>query len=473
MTCTHKRQLRFHLSRLPRSVSCRHSQTRYKAGVNLRRFYPLHGFPQQRQIWSWISFDVANQSFTLIINTLLFSVFFSQIVIQDDTIDDRIWALTYGGSMLLTALLAPLAGAAADERSWKKRFLIGSGLICGIFTCALGLIQPGQIWLAVLLYIPANFAFAIGENFLASFLPALAKQDQVGRLSGFSWACAYAAALLLLVFTAGVMLLLKLETPADWRPFFVFAGLWFIAFTIPTMLWLHEPQAPRIIHPGRNLLTAGFVRLAETARETARYKDLAMLLFASLFYGTGISVVVFFASKLAVEYGFKQVDLVVFVAVITVSGIFGTIIPTLYQDKIGHRRSVLIFLWIWLATALGFAFYAYQFETHARSGNGTEYPTWPLWLIGNLLGLGLGSLGSANRAFVSYLAPPNREAEVFGLWGLTWKLSAIMTFPFAWVKDTVGTAEALLVLAGFLTVGIILTFFVNERRGCEAARKIL
>jgi MFS transporter, UMF1 family len=443
-----------------------------KRVVNLRRFYPLHGFPKQRQIWSWISFDVANQSFTLIINTLLFSVFFSQIIIQDDTIDDRIWALTYGGSMLLTAILSPLAGAAADERGWKKRFLVGSGLICGIFTCALGLIQPGQIWLAVLLYIPANFAFAIGENFLASFLPALAKQGQVGRVSGFSWACAYAAALLLLVFTAGTMLLLKLESPGDWRLFFVFAGLWFIAFTLPTILWLQEPQVARVIHPGRNLLTAGFIRLAETARETARYKDLAMLLLASLFYGTGISVVVFFASKLAVEYGFKQVDLVVFVAVITVSGIVGTIIPTLYQDRIGHRRSVLIFLWIWLATALGFAFYAYQFETHTRSGNDSEYATWPLWLIGNLLGFGLGSLGSANRAFVSYLAPPNREAEVFGLWGLTWKLSAIMTFPFAWVKDTVGTAEALLVLAGFLAVGIILTFSVNECRGFEAARKL-
>lgn len=441
--------------------------------MNLRRIYPLHGFPQQRQIWSWISFDVANQSFTLIINTLLFSVFFSQIIIRDDTIDDRIWALTYGGSMLLTALLSPLAGAAADEKCWKKRFLIGSGLICGILTCGLGFIREGQIWLAILLYIPANFAFSIGENFLASFLPTLAKQDQVGRVSGFSWACAYAAALLLLVITAGLMVALKLETPAEWRPFFVFAGLWFIAFTIPTILWLHEPQVPRIIHPGRNLLIAGFVRLAETARETARYKDLAMLLLASLFYGTGISVVVFFASKLAVEYGFKQVDLVVFVAVITVSGIVGTIIPTLYQDKIGHRRSVLIFLWIWLATALGFAVYAFLFEAHARSGADGKYPTWPLWLIGNLLGFGLGSLGSANRAFVSYLAPPNREAEVFGLWGLTWKLSAIMTFPFAWVKDTVGTAEALLVLAGFLVVGIILTFFVNERRGFEAARETI
>jgi UMF1 family MFS transporter len=438
--------------------------------MNLRRFYPMNEFPQQRQLWSWISFDVANQSFTLIINTLLFSIFFSQVVVQDDAIDDRIWALTYGASMLLSALLSPLAGAVADERGCKKRFLIGSGLICGMFTCALGLVQPGQIWLAVLIYIPANFAFSIGENFLASFLPSLAKPNQVGRVSGFSWACAYAAALLLLILTAGAMLLLKLESPAQWRPFFIFAGLWFIAFTVPTLIGLKEPQVTQHPAQGKSILTTGFIRLAETLQHTAKHRDLMLLLAASLFYGTGLSVVVFFASKLAVEYGFSQVNLVVFIAVITVSGIVGTIIPTIYQDKIGHRRSVILFLLVWLITALGFSLYAFLHESHESHGTAGTYPTWPLWLIGNLLGFGLGSLGSANRAFVSYLAPINREAETFGLWGLMWKLSAITTFPFAWVKDAVGTAEALLVLAGFILAGLILTLMINERRGHAAAR---
>lgn len=437
--------------------------------MNLRSLYPLSGLPKQRQLWSWISFDVANQSFTLIINTLLFSIFFSKVIVQDERVDDRMWALTCGASMLLTALLSPLAGAAADERAWKKRFLIGSGMMCGVFTCCLGLLQPGQVALAILLYIPANFAFSIGENFLASFLPGLAKQDQVGRVSGFSWACAYFAALLLLILTAVAMIGFNLKAVDQWRPFFVFAGVWFMLFTIPTALWLKEPVEDRVVHPGRNLFTAGFVRLGESFRDISRYKDLAWLLGASLFYGTGMSVVVFFASKLAEEYGFNQEKLVIFVAVITVSGIIGTLIPTFYQDKLGHRRSVLLFLAVWILTALSFATYAWLYDSHLASGAGGAYPTWPLWVIGNLLGFGLGSLGSANRAFVGYLAPPNREAEVFGLWGLMWKLSAVMTLPFAWVKDTVGNCEALLVLAGFLVAGLILTLFINEKRGHEAA----
>jgi UMF1 family MFS transporter len=98
----------------------------------------------------------------------------------------------------------------------------------------------------------------------------------------------------------------------------------------------------------------------------------------------------------------------------------------------------------------------------------SAFPVWPLWLIGNLLGFGLGSLGSANRAFVSYLTPTGREAETFGIWGLVWKITAITTFPFAWVKDVLGTTEALLVLAAFVAVGIVLSIFINEKRGALA-----
>jgi UMF1 family MFS transporter len=437
--------------------------------MNLRRIYPLRGLPKQQQLWSWISYDVANQSFTLIVNTLLFSIFFSEVVVRDDSRDDRLWAVTYGVSMLLAALASPIAGAAADERRCKKSGLIVTGLICSVFTCLLAFIQPGQIWLAMLLYIPANFAFALGENFLASFLPSLARQDEVGKVSGFSWGCAYFAALMLLVATAGGMLAMQMEKSYQWRPFFVFAGLWFIAFTIPTVLWLKEPVVDQTRHSGVNVLKVGFIRLAETLKHLRNYRDLAMLMLASLFYGTGMSVVVFFASKLAGEYGFTSTKMVIFVAVITVSGIIGTIIPMMFQDRFGHRKSTVLLLLVWILAASGFALYAHLHEMHALKADGSSYPTWPLWLIGNLLGFGLGSLGSANRAFVGYLSPPDRAAEMFGIWGLMFKLAAIMTFPFAWMKDTVGTPQALVLLAGFLGVGLVITLFINEKRGHAAA----
>jgi UMF1 family MFS transporter len=434
--------------------------------VGWQKLYPLRGMPHQGQIWSWISFDVANQSFTLIINTLLFPIFFKQIVAASSDRADTLWAIIAASSMVLVVLASPIAGAIADERSWKKEALVITGFACALLTCALGLIQPGQLWLAVLLYIPANFMFSIGENFLAAFLPQLAPRESFGRISGFSWACAYAAALLLLVLTAAGMLALGLEGTHQWRPFFVFAGLWFIAFAIPTLLKLREPDRPRA-HAGLSVFTAGFTRLGESLRRTREFRDLATLLLASLLYGAGMNVIVFFASILAVEFGFESTQLVIFVAVITVSGVAGTLIPTLFQDRLGHKRTVLLLLFLWLFTALGFAGFSYL---RASSPDPSSFPTWPLWLFGNLIGFGLGSLGAANRAFVGYFTPRERTAEVFGLWGMIFKLAAVLTIPFAYVKDTVGTTASLLVLAGFILAGLLITLAVNEARGVAAAR---
>jgi UMF1 family MFS transporter len=273
--------------------------------MNLRRFYPLDGFPQQRQLWSWISYDVANQSFTLIINTLLFPIFFAQIVVQNPEIDDRLWSIVFGSSMLLTAILSPIAGAAADERSWKSDVSSAPALSVRHLP-ALSLSSSQASSGSQPCSTSRELRLLDRRNFLASFLPTLGRQDQIGRVSGFSWACAYAAALLLLVITAGVMILANMQAPADWRPFFVFSGLWFFAFMLPTMRWLDEPEVPRIARATRNLLTTGFVRLAESVRHASRHRDLAMLLVASLFYGTGMSVVVFFASKLAMNTALRR-----------------------------------------------------------------------------------------------------------------------------------------------------------------------
>lgn len=431
----------------------------------MRGVYPLRDLPRQGQIWSWVSYDVANQSFTLLINTLLFPLFFQHVVVHDPGRQNTLWSLTYGASYVLTVLASPLLGAVADARAWKKAFLIGLGFGCALLTCLFGLIQPGQLWLAALLYIPANFAFSVGENFLASFLPELTTRENFGRLSGFSWGVAYAAALLMLLATAGAMVWFGLAGPDDWRPFFVASGVWFFAFATPTLLFLRERPAGPAHHAGPGLLTVGFVRLGQSLRHIRRHRDLLVLLVASLFYGTGMNVVVFFASILAVDFGFRDTDLVLFVAVITLSGVVGTILPTLWQDRLGHRRTTIVLLVVWVGTSLMLAAYAWL---TASAAPGTA-PRWPIWLAGNLMGLGMGSLGSANRAFVGFLTPASRSAEVFGVWGLVFKLAVVLTIPFAVVKDVWGPGPSFLVLAGFLIVGLVLTLLIDEGRGARAA----
>jgi UMF1 family MFS transporter len=428
---------------------------------------PISHLPNQGQIWSWISFDVANQSFTLLINTVLFSRFFTSVVYNHPD-SNTVWGYIFAGSMLLVVLASPIAGAIADDRSWKKESLLITGVICAILTCTLAILQPGQLWLAILLYIPANFCFNIGENFLASFLPQLAKREDMARVSGFSWCIAYAAALLLLIITAGSILLFKLNSAADYGGLFIFAGVWFLVFIIPTLLYLKEDKtnAPSVGNP----IIIGFTRLAASARSTAHFRDLALLLLGSFFYGVAMTVVIAFASILVSNLGFTDIQGVIFIAVVTLAGVGGTIIPALFQDRIGHKRTILSLLVVWMLATLGFAYYAYTFQQGAKQTPPHIPPQWPMWFFACLVGFGLGALGSANRAFVGFLAPQSRSAEVFGLWGLVFKLAAIGTVPFGLMMDRVGMPAALLTLTGFVTAGFAVTLLVDEKRGGATAR---
>lgn len=419
---------------------------------------PMRGVTDRKSAWSWISFDVANQSFTLIVNTLLFSKYFMEVVLPPGTSDPNTkWSLVFTISMLLTVLASPITGAIADDRGNKKRALLLTGFGCALLTCTLGFIPPQYVFIIVALYIPANFCFNLGENFLASFLPELAPREDFGRLSGFSWACAYFAALVLLVVTVVAMLGLGLEPVERWRPFFVFAGLWFFCFSIPTAIWLRERPVER--SSSGNPIAVGFRRLANTIRDAKKHRDLAFLLVASFFYGIAMQVVIAFASKIATDYGFSSQGMVIFVAVITLSGIVGTLATAAWQDRAGHKRTTLGLLVVWLIVCICFAVYT---GAHRAAADPTAFPKWPLWVLGNFIGFGLGSLGAANRAFVGFLTPENRAAEFFGLWGLVFKLAAIGTIPFAAARDRFGDPVSFGLLAIFVIIGAIFTILVRE-----------
>ncbi len=65
----------------------------------IRKLNPFAGLPNAKEVWAWGMFDLANQSFTLLINTLLFAVYFKEVVVNDEAQGDRLWAILFSSSM--------------------------------------------------------------------------------------------------------------------------------------------------------------------------------------------------------------------------------------------------------------------------------------------------------------------------------------------------------------------------------------
>ncbi len=434
----------------------------------------LRGLPNLRTVLAWGCFDLANQSFTLLINTLLFGIFVGEVVMGGGAGADFAWSLMGSISLAIVAATGPALGALADAYGWKKRFLIASGVVCVALTATLAAL-PGAasvgattaLAVAFLVYIPANIAFNFSENFLSSFLPEIATRETMGKVSSIGWAMGYLGALILLVLLVVPTQLLGLEEPADWRPLFVFAAAWFAVMMIPTIRLL--PEAPPVSAPPSRPVREAFRRLRRTAREAARFRDLATLLGSYFIYGMGMQVVIFFAGRIArADFGFEAGELVVFTGVITVFAGASALSTGLWQDHIGHKTTLGSFLALWTIVAAGLALTSYLRNAAADPA---AFPAWPIWVVGIGVGVGLGGLGTATRASVGVLTPTPRTAEFFSLWGTTAKLAGVIGLPiFGAIRSQIGSVPSLAVLASFFLIGgLCVIRFVDMRRGERVA----
>lgn len=430
---------------------------------------PFKSLPNKREVWAWGMFDFANQSFTLLIITLLFSRYVQQVATPEpaDAGRDQVglwnWALMHGGSLLLVVVLSPLVGALADARGWRKQALMLTGCGCAALTAALALVGADAIVLAALLYIPANICYQIGENLLASLLPHVATPRTIGRVSAIGWTMGYVGALGLLVCVALGMVVFDLPDEAQWRPFFVFAGVWFALGILPAGLILRDdPPDAGAAH--RGVLRESVSRVVDTARHARHYRHLVRFLVAFFVYGFGVQVIIGFASIIAKQFGFGQTQLVLFVAQITITAGIASALTSRFQDRIGAKPTIIVYLSVWIASAAGLV------ATKLIWPDGG--PQWPLWIVGNGLGLALGGIGTSSRSMVARFAPRHRTAEFFGLWGMTYKLAgAIGVLGFGAVARLAGDLASLVLLASFFVVGLLLIFRVGEAAGVRAARR--
>lgn len=421
---------------------------------------PFANLSNPKEVWAWGMYDFANQSFTLLINTLLFAIYFKDVVVGDDQRGDWLWSILFSSSMLLVVFASPIIGAIADARCWRKEVLMLTGVGCVLMTCGLGFIQPSMILLAAMLYIPANFCYQIGENALASFLTDVADSRNTGRVSAIGWTMGYTGAIFILIIVFASMLLFDMKSPEQWRPFFLFAGIWFMLGMIPAALILKEHKRP-IVQLHQNPVADAFMRMKQTIEHAAMYRQLLVFLVSFFVYAIGIQTVIAFAAILAKEFGFKEEQLLLFVAQITITAGISAAITSRFQDTIGAKRTIQIYLGVWVVSTAMLA---------VLSGV-PSLPRWLFWVIGNGIGFGLGGTGTASRAMVARLTPKHKGAEFFGLWGVSYKLAAVGVLGFGFVKAGMGNTWALVLLLGFFAMGFVLLLPVNEVAGVRAAQR--
>jgi UMF1 family MFS transporter len=419
----------------------------------------------RRELFSWAMYDFANSGYTTVVLTAIFSAYFVGVVAGNGADRDGsatlLWTLAMAVSNGLILITAPVLGAIADARAWKKRFLLLTTIGCVLATALLALAGPGDVWLAMVLVIVSAYMFGSGENLIAAFLPEIATQERMGRISAYGWTLGYLGGLLVL----GICLVqvtaaqARGEGAAHYVPVtMLITAAAFALAALPTFLWLRERAVPAPLPPGRNYLTVGFVRLRQTWDEAHRFRDLTRFLVTLALYQCGVYTVIVLAAVYAQEaMGFSTFDNIVLILVVNVTAALGAFGFGHIQDRLGSVPTLAMTLLLWIA-ALAIAWLA-----HERA--------W-FWVAANFIGIAMGSSQSAGRALIGLFSPPERSAEFFGLWGFAAKLAAIVG-PLCYGFITFATHGnhrlAVLATALFFVAGLVMLMFVNEPRGRAAA----
>ena len=417
-----------------------------------------------KQVFGWAMFDFANQAFTLVILTAMFSVYFKDHVAPAGT-GEYYWSAAGIITQVMVIILAPILGALADFTGAKKRLLFITWIGCVIFTASLGLVPPNSLWLGLTLFIIAYLFYASGENFMAAFLPELAPHRFMGRVSAFGWTLGYCGGLVCLAGAAWIVSFWEEGAPTGYRFVSLWAGVFFFVAAIPTFVYLKEKKQPEPLPPGRSYVGMGFGRLLETYRSLREYRRLFHFLAIMTVYFAGVQIVFWFAGILTQElFNFEPAQSGMFILQMTVTAIVGAMLTARYQDRIGTKNFILIVLAAWIVAILATAYVAWLISRDAGR-------PWMPWVVGNVIGLIVGGIGTSSRAMVGLFSPQHKAAEFFGFFGLAHKLSAILGLAsIALARWLLGDWH-LVVAAGsiFFIIGFVLMLGVNERDGRVAA----
>ena len=414
-----------------------------------------------REAWAWAMYDFANSGYTTVVITAVFSAYFVGVVAGGATWGTLAWTSALSLSYALIILSAPLLGAYADAYACRKRLLLLSTLGCVLFTAGLALAGPGALVIAIVFVVLSNFCFGSGENLIAAFLPEIAREDAIGRVSGWGWGFGYLGGLLSLGASLAYVSWAQAQghTAAQFVPVCMLLTATLFALTsLPTFLFLRERSRPQLQPGARHSARVAFARFAQTVREARRYRDLLRFLACTLSYQAGIAAVVTLAAIYATQaMGFTTQDTLKLILLVNITASIGAVLFGYVQDRLGHLATLTLTLFGWLLM-IGLAWAA-------------EGP--PLfWLAANIAGLCMGASQSAGRAIVGLLAPPSRRAEFYGLWGQAVKLSSIlgpMTYGLTnWLTDG-DHRLAMLITGSYFVLGLLILASVDLKRGRRAA----
>ena len=420
----------------------------------------------KKTVFVWSLYDFANSSFTTLIVTFIYAAYFTKAIAENEIIGTALWARAVSLTALFVAFASPIMGAIADKSNLRKTFLVFMTYICVFGSIMLYFAMPGEVMKALTWFVIANIGFELGGVFYNAYLPEIAPENKIGRVSGYGWSFGYVGGLLCLVMA--MIGFVNPETP--WFGFTKEAGeniratnilvaVWFSIFSLPMILTLKTKTKEKFTKSEFNILSV-INELVHTFKKIKKYKQVLKFLIARMIYNDGLVTIFAFGGIYAAgTFGFSFEEIMIFGIVLNVTAGIGAFIFGFMDDKLGGKITIQITL-IALIFAGLLAIFA-QSKLY-------------FWIAGILVGIFSGPNQAASRSLMGRFTPSSKENEFYGFFAFSGKMTAFIGPLFLGILTELFDSQraGVSIVVVLFILGFFLLRSVNEKDGITTAKTI-
>ncbi|MDR1618009.1 MAG: MFS transporter [Treponema sp.] len=372
---------------------------------------------------SWILYDWANSVYATIMMAVIYPIYFVSFVNGQGGAGDSWWGIGVSVAMLIMALAAPVVGALADYRGYKKKLFLVFLVLGLVFTLVSAL---ADIWPLMLLgCIVSRIGFSGSCLIYDSFLPDVTTPERMDRVSGFGYAFGYIGGSTI-PFVISIVLMqaapaIGISTAGAVKLSLVITVLWWGLFSIPFIK--NIKQVHYIEKPQTGLLRDTFAAIGATLKKIVAHKGVLFFMLAYFFYIDGVDTVISMSTAYGETLGLGQISMILALLVTQLVAFPCSILFSRLSRRFSSLRMLLIAVWIYTAICvLGFVM-GFGLE---QQYFGIPVATVLFWILAIMVGSVQGGIQATSRSHFARIVPPENAGEFFGFYDIFGKFASIM-----------------------------------------------
>ena len=357
---------------------------------------------------SWILYDVANSAFILIITATL-PIYFRSMASGAGVADNVItawWGYATSISLFLLALIAPVLGAIADYKGYKKKLFLGFLVLAILAALSFTIADTWQAFL--FLFVISRIGYSACNIFYDGMLIDVTSNERMNHVSSYGYAFGYIGSTI--PFIMGVLVIFFGENiglgiqHATQLSFFI-TIVWWVIFTIPL---IKNVKQVHYLEPTQKVVRTSFKRVGQTMKDIHKDKKLFYFIIGYFFYIDGVYTIISMATVYGGEVGIGS-EMMLLALLVTQFVAFPFAIMSSHAAK---RFGILNIIKVCVGMYVFIAIFGFFLE-HA----------WQFWFLAILIGMAQGGVQALSRSYFGQLIPKEKGNEYFGFFDIFGKFA--------------------------------------------------